>query len=227
MFWVAERDVGGDWSDLVYAEVVKTTDCSLGPQPTTSPTGSSQPSISSAPTKAPTKGPKPTSIYNQNYCGTSWTAANTNCGKSCPYGSDTECDVGQICYADCTNCPAVLVGTLAPTESLEPTGDPVTAAPYAASSCEPYRGTVNFGYYEEWATYRSGSCNPLQPNAIDVDGFGYTHLAFSFAGVSASGLIEPYNGNSAEYVPKYASFNSLKTNHPTLKTLIAVGGEFL
>ncbi len=227
MFWVAERDVGGAWSDLVYAEVSKTTDCSLGPQPTTSPTISSQPSISPVPTKVPTKGPKPTSIYNQNYCGTSWTAANTNCGKSCPYGSDTECDVGQICYADCTNCPAVLVGTLAPTESLEPTGDPVTAAPYAASSCEPYRGTVNFGYYEEWATYRSGSCNPLQPNAIDVDGFGYTHLAFSFAGVSASGLIEPYNGNSAEYVPKYASLNSLKTNHPTLKTLIAVGGEFL
>ena len=116
------------------------------------------------------------------------------------------------------------MGTLAPTESSAPTGDPVTAAPYAPSSCEPYRGTVNFGYYEEWATYRSGSCNPLQPNAIDVAAFGYTHLAFSFAGISSSGLIEPYNGNSQEYIPKYASFNSLKTSHPQLKTLIAVGG---
>lgn len=224
MFWVAQRDVGGAWSNLVWAEVSSTTDCALGPVPTGSPTKSSQPSVSSEPTRRPTKGPKPVATYNHNYCGTSWTAANLYCGKECPYGSDTECDPGQICYADCTNCPAVLVGTLAPTESSAPTGDPVTAAPYAASSCEPYRGTVNFGYYEEWATYRSGSCNPLQPNAIDVAAFGYTHLAFSFGGISSSGLIEPYNGNSWEYIPKYASFNSLKTSHPQLKTLIAVGG---
>lgn len=224
MFWVAQRDVGGAWSDLVWAEVSSTTDCSLGPLPTGNPTKSSQPTVSAVPTRRPTSGPKPVAIYNHNYCGTSWTAANTYCGKACPYGSDTECDPGQYCYADCTNCPAKLVGTLAPTESSAPTGNPVTAAPYAASSCEPYRGTVNFGYYQEWATYRSGSCNPLQPNAIDVAAFGYTHLAFSFAGISSTGVIEPYNGNSWEYFPKYASFNSLKNSHPQLKTLLAVGG---
>lgn len=53
--------------------------------------------------------------------------------------------------------------------------------------------------------------------------FGYTHLAFSFAGISYSGLLEPYNG-SGEFYSMYNSFNSLKTNNPGLKTLIAVGG---
>jgi chitinase len=56
-----------------------------------------------------------------------------------------------------------------------------------------------------------------------VAGFRYTHLAFSFAGISSAGLIEPYFG-STEYIPKYASFNSLKSSNPGLKTLIAVGG---
>ena len=67
----------------------------------------------------------------------------------------------------------------------------------------------------------------MAPNQIDVTStFGYTHLAFSFAGISSSGdggIIEPYNGNTA-YYSKYAQFNSLKTSNPTLKTLIAVGG---
>ena len=38
-----------------------------------------------------------------------------------------------------------------------------------------------------------------------------------------SGEIEPYNGNG-EFYSMYSSFNSLKTSHPGLKTLIAVGG---
>jgi len=215
MMWMAKRDVGGAWSDLVWAEISATTDCVLGPQPSGSPSASSMPSVSLVPSTTP---PKPVTVYNHNYCGTSWTAANLYCGKECPDGSDDECDPGQICYADCTNCPPVLVGTMAPTVS------PITAAPFDASTCATFRGTVNFGYYQEWATYRSGSCNPLQPNAIDVDAFGYTHLAFSFAGISSSGLIEPYNGNYWEYTPKYALFNSLKDSNPELKTLIAVGG---
>src|SRR5210317_1798864 len=45
--------------------------------------------------------------YNYNYCGSTWTNANTNCGTSCPLGSDAECPGSETCYADCTNCPAV------------------------------------------------------------------------------------------------------------------------
>ena len=85
------------------------------------------------------------------------------------------------------------------------------------------RNIVNFGYYQSWATSRNGNCNPSSPNEIDVDAFGYTHLAFSFAGIDWSGFIEPYNGIQ-EYYSMYSSFNQLKTSYPGLKTLIAVGG---
>jgi len=119
--------------------------------------------------------------------------------------------------------------SLSPSQSPStwPTGEPVSSAPYSATSCEPYRGTVNFGYYESWAAYRygdSGSCNPLQPNAIKVADFGYAHLSFSFAGISQNGLIEPYDGESAEFIPMYKAFNSHKASNPGLKTMISVGG---
>lgn len=89
--------------------------------------------------------------------------------------------------------------------------------------CEPFKDTVNFGYYQSWAIYRNGNCNPIQPNQIDVTLFGYTHLAFSFAGISYSGYMEPYNGDTGFY-SMYSTFNSMKATYPTLKTLIAVGG---
>ena len=114
----------------------------------------------------------------------------------------------------------------APTVSPQPTKFPITSAPYSISSCEPFKNTVNFGYYEEWSEYRQSNCNPTSPNDIDVAAFGYTHLAFSFAGISSSGLIEPYNGNNA-YIAKYTQFNSLKDTNPTLKTLIAIGGKLI
>lgn len=81
--------------------------------------------------------------------------------------------------------------------------------------------TVNFGYYESWATGRW--CNSVQPAAIDVAAFGYTHLAFSFAGISWEGDLEPYDGDES-FIPMYEQFNSLKKRNPELKTLIAVGG---
>ena len=119
--------------------------------------------------------------------------------------------------------PTPITPPPAPTVSPQPTKFPITSAPYSISSCEPFKNTVNFGYYEEWSEYRQSNCNPTSPNDIDVAAFGYTHLAFSFAGISSGGLIEPYNGNNA-YIAKYTQFNSLKDTNPTLKTLIAVGG---
>ena len=167
--------------------------------------------------------------YNHNYCGSSWGAANSQCGTSCPQGEDSECPSGQLCYADCTACPAVQVGTLsptvsvAPTSSPRPTNPPYTSAPFASGDCSAVKNTVNFGYYQSWAIYRNSNCNPIWPGSIDVASFGYTHLAFSFAGISTSGFIEPYNGDTSQY-SMYSLFNSLKDSNPGLKTLIAVGG---
>ena len=48
----------------------------------------------------------------------------------------------------------------APTISPQPTKFPITSAPYSISSCEPFKNTVNFGYYEEWSEYRQSNCNP-------------------------------------------------------------------
>jgi GH18 family chitinase len=109
------------------------------------------------------------------------------------------------------------------------------------------RMSVNMGYYESWAKNRFG-CNPIQPGEIDVAAFGYTRefycllsgqisisnselvfrsaykdLAFSFAGISWEGKLEPYNGDKS-YINQYMSFNALKTSNRGLKTLIAVGG---
>lgn len=70
---------------------------------------------------------------------------------------------------------------------------------------------------------RGSECNGFPIDTSDVDAFGYTHLVFSFAGISWSGELEPYDGRS-EYSSQYAQFNSLKTKFPGLKTLIAVGG---
>eukprot|EP00804_Cyclotella_cryptica_P000656 CCRYP_014683-RB/>CCRYP_014683-RB protein AED:0.01 eAED:0.01 QI:737/1/1/1/1/0.66/3/469/581 len=140
-----------------------------------------------------------------------------------------QCLAGQICYADCTACPAVLAQSAAPTISPKPTTpaptrSPTTPRPTPLYTCNTaLRNTVNFGYYQSWAIYRSGSCNPLSPGDIDVTSFGYTHLAFAFAGINYQGLIEPYNGSS-EFWSMYTAFNSLKASNPGLNTLIAVGG---
>jgi len=167
--------------------------------------------------------------YNYNYCGISWTAANSDCGTSCPKGTDEECPTGQACYADCTGCSSVMVGTFSPTVSSVPTtspqpsNPPYTSAPFSIGDCEAVRNTVNFGYYQSWAIYRNSNCNPIWPGSIDVASFGYTHLAYSFAGISTSGLIEAYNGDTSQY-SMYSLFNSLKSSNPGLKTLIAIGG---
>jgi len=174
----------------------------------------------------------PVGSYNYNYCGYSWTDANSRCATSCASGTDAECPAGEACYADCTACPMVQVGTFSPTTTQVPSFQPSTSISPSASSqpsaglgdCEMYKNTVNFGYYQSWAIYRSWSCNPLQPDGINVAGFGYTHLAYAFAGINgATGQIEPYNGVSSEFT-LYTRFNSLKTSNPGLKTLIAIGG---
>ena len=87
--------------------------------------------------------------------------------------------------------------------------------------------TVNIGYYQSWARYRSTTCNPILPSQIPIAQFGYTHLIYSFAGISHGGTIDYYNGVGEEK-SIYDEFNALKSTTTDsgggLKTLIAVGG---
>ena len=129
------------------------------------------------------------------------------CGRGCQSGA---------CYP-----------TPAPTVSPHPTSSQIpsyplrTGAPFSENDCLELKNTINFGYYASWASSRW--CDPVAPDEIDVQKFGYTHLAYSFAGISTDGKLEPYYGNTAEY-SSYELFNSLKYSNPNLKTLIAVGG---
>lgn len=152
------------------------------------------------------------------YCGNgeSW------CGAGCQSGP---CDGTPATPPTPTVVTPVTLPPIAPppTISPKPTPKPITQAPFDVNNCEAVKMQVNFGYYEEWAEYRNANCNRMTPGQIDVARFGYTHLAFSFAGISYSGRLEPYNSNTG-YIPKYVQFNALKTANPELKTLIAVGG---
>jgi len=97
------------------------------------------------------------------------------------------------------------------------------------SSCpSSTTNSVNVGYYQSWAKYRQSHCHPQTASQIPVNAFGYTHLIYSFAGISTSGELEPYNGIMEE-VTLYQEFNQLKGGHEGngnggLATLIAVGG---
>ncbi|KAK9760868.1 hypothetical protein K7432_014685 [Basidiobolus ranarum] len=72
------------------------------------------------------------------------------------------------------------------------------------------------GYYESWAVGRK--CQTVGIDNIRTQ--DYTHLIYSFAKVSSTFDLSPYNpGDEAQY----RAFNNLKTGIP-LKTMIAVGG---
>jgi chitinase len=131
----------------------------------------------------------------------------------------------------------------APSSTLESTGDNIASTAISSSSSSttttlPFQigaiipttcpttttNSVNVGYYQSWAKYRSSNCNPITPSQIPVSIFGYTHLIYSFAGISNSGELEPYNGIMDE-VALYEEFNSLKSSgNGGVTTLIAVGG---
>lgn len=174
-----------------------------------------------------------------NYCGIDWTDANTKCGKACPSGESTECDFGETCFADCTSCPAVGGGAAdvpvaavpaTPTSAVETPSNNVVGntggnVPLPSHCPTDTTDVVNVGYYQSWAKYRTSTCHPLAAADIPVSTFGYTHLVYSFAGISLQGELEPYNGIMDE-VSLYSAMNSLKSRpeNAGLKTLIAVGG---
>ena len=188
----------------------------------------------------------------QNYCGKDWGTANNECKRPCPDGTNDLCAWGEECFADLASCPSM---TIEASGDVETSYDATTTTYYqqqqqqqsysststaistATSLIYPGKATtpphcspsttdiINVGYYQSWAKYRQPNCYPLHASDINVKAFGYTHLVYSFAGISLFGELEPYNGIMDE-VNLYSEFNNLK-KHPDnqgLKTLIAVGG---
>jgi GH18 family chitinase len=141
----------------------------------------------------------------------------------CPSGTIFDADL-QTCnwpWATTCQCTSATIFEQNNTPSSSETPRPSPVLKYTCKADE--RNTVNFGYYQSWSKGRWSECNPVHPGAIDVESFGYTHLAFAFAGVSWTGELEPYDGDES-FIPMYESFNGLKKRNPELKTLIAVGG---
>ena len=166
----------------------------------------------------------------QNYCGKDWGTANKECKRPCPDGNKDICAWGEECFADLTSCPSMTIEGVEPTiESFTNTNTPALIYPGKASTpghcSSSTTDIVNVGYYQSWAKYRRPDCYPLQASEINVKEFGYTHLVYSFAGISLFGKLEPYNGVMDE-VTMYKEFNDLKKDPENrgLKTLIAVGG---
>ncbi len=56
-----------------------------------------------APT-APGPAPGPAPTGTTNYCGRSWSDANTKCGTACPSGVNNECPSGEQCFGGITSC---------------------------------------------------------------------------------------------------------------------------
>ncbi len=122
---------------------------------------------------------------------------------------------------------APLAAPVAPVAPVQVTPYPTYApAPVGDANCgsESNVMNVNFGYYQSWAIWRQQGCNKVVPNAINVAGNKYTHVAYAFAGINATDYLAPWGDDYQGEVPQYALFNSLKTTYPSLKTSIAVGG---
>ena len=57
-----------------------------------------------------------------------------------------------------------------------------------------------------------------------IDASSYTHIVFSFASISATGILEPWDFAADIEGGQYQQFVDVKTNYPGTKTMIAVGG---
>ena len=182
----------------------------------------------------------------QNYCGKDWGTANSECKRPCPDGNKDVCAWGEECFADLTSCPSMTIEVSFSTAGetyettttnyqsitssiVDDTDSDTLIYPGKAKTpphCSPSTtDIINVGYYQSWAKYRQADCYPLHAADINVKAHGYTHLIYSFAGISLFGKLEPYNGILDE-VNLYREFNNLKKNPDNLglKTLIAVGG---
>ncbi|KAL7531751.1 hypothetical protein ACHAXR_007497 [Thalassiosira sp. AJA248-18] len=69
---------------------------------------------------------------------------------------------------------------------------------------------------------RDETCN-LFP-AASIDASSYTHIVFSFASISATGILEPWDFEEDVKGGQYQQFLDVKNKYPGTKAIIAVGG---
>jgi chitinase len=101
----------------------------------------------------------------------------------------------------------------------EPEEEPEALTIQIKQCDDPLAMTVNQAYWRSWSSDSPETCNKF--DASDIDGTSYTHVVYSFASISADGLVEPWVGSFDE-VDKYKEFNKVKQRNPKVKTIIAV-----
>ena len=69
---------------------------------------------------------------------------------------------------------------------------------------------------------RNETCNLFTADSIDAS--SYTHIVFSFASISASGTLEPWDFETDVEGGQYDQFVAVKNKYPGTKAMIAVGG---
>lgn len=69
---------------------------------------------------------------------------------------------------------------------------------------------------------RDETCNLF--TAASIDASSYTHIVFSFASISADGMLEPWEFESDIKGGQYQQFIDVKKRFPETKTIISVGG---
>mmetsp|Transcript_10848 Transcript_10848/g.15988 ORF Transcript_10848/g.15988 Transcript_10848/m.15988 type:complete len:540 (-) Transcript_10848:216-1835(-) len=99
--------------------------------------------------------------------------------------------------------------------------------PYSnGQGCSRESMTVNFAYYQSWATYREDDCHPVAPGELDAS--AYTHIAYSFAGINEDLELDFYTDDEGVPVEAeelmYEKFMLLREKNPDVKLLISIGG---
>jgi hypothetical protein len=91
--------------------------------------------------------------------------------------------------------------------------------PASSTVCDANVMSKAVGYYESWAAGREQSCNPLEPEDIDVT--KWTHIHYSFAIVNSQGQLDMEDQVARDRLKK---FRLLKSKKASLKLIISVGG---
>ena len=73
----------------------------------------------------------------------------------------------------------------------------------------------------DYPVRRDESCNPFTADSIDAS--SYTHVVFSFASISETGTLEPWDFEEDIKGGQYQQFLDVKKSYGT-KAMIAVGG---
>ncbi|KAL7555041.1 hypothetical protein ACHAWF_018638, partial [Thalassiosira exigua] len=163
-------------------------------------------------------------VTSKFFCGSSWGELVADCERAepCPSGTNAECEGGQSCFANtpCGKAPPPPKAEADPDVGIFNFAAMVEKVP---AYCQD-EGTMshNVGYWQSWSIYREEDCNPFTAKSIDAS--SYTHVVFSFASISSSGTLEPWDFEADIKGGQYREFMELRDKYPGTKIMIAAGG---